>query len=188
MAGLKVVRATEAAVVPWRNGGGTTREYLRDGGDDFVWRLSMAEIAAPGPFSAFPGVDRLLVYLAGTGVALRIGSRAEQVMRQELEWVSFAGEDDVVATPLGGPSTDLNLMWRRDRYRASVALRRVTDGEVLRCDAGAVGVGFVALGELYLDDGDLEAADAFTWIGELPVLGGEGTLVVFTLHPVLAAG
>ena len=188
MAATRVVRSVEAAVVPWRNGGGVTREYLREGGDEFDWRLSMAEIAASGPFSTFPGVDRILVYLAGTGVRLYIAAEPERVLRTPLEWVSFAGDDDVFASPEGGPSIDLNLMWRRDRYRASVAIVNVADGDVLKRDDAAVGVGFVASGEVYLDDGDLEAADAFTWHGDLAVLGGEGTLVVFTLQPASAAG
>ncbi|HNM98403.1 MAG TPA: HutD family protein, partial [Marmoricola sp.] len=53
---MMIVRATDATVVPWRNGGGSTREYFKVGGDDFDWRLSVAQIVQPGPFSAFPGI------------------------------------------------------------------------------------------------------------------------------------
>ena len=57
---------------PWRNGGGVTRELLAwpDGGDWRV-RVSVADIDADGPFSAFPGVERWFAVLEGAGVALR---------------------------------------------------------------------------------------------------------------------
>ena len=60
---LGVVRFTELAVVPWRNGGGVTREILASGGsgsDGFDWRISIADVSEPGPFSAFPGFDRVI--------------------------------------------------------------------------------------------------------------------------------
>ena len=50
---------------PWKNGGGCTTEIaIAPPGaslDAFEWRISLATIAASGPFSAFPGVDRTLV-------------------------------------------------------------------------------------------------------------------------------
>lgn len=33
------------------------------GMDSFAWRVSVATIARPGPFSAFPGVDRQIMLL-----------------------------------------------------------------------------------------------------------------------------
>jgi len=41
----------------WKNGGGTTREILRVPAEPtaFDWRLSLATIDSPGPFSAFEG-------------------------------------------------------------------------------------------------------------------------------------
>ena len=48
-----VVQTSSAAPVPWKNGGGVTRELLRlpaDGGDDWTLRISVADIAADGPF------------------------------------------------------------------------------------------------------------------------------------------
>ena len=53
--------------VPWKNGGGSTRELAcwppGAGMDSFAWRVSVATIARPGPFSAFPGVDRQIMLL-----------------------------------------------------------------------------------------------------------------------------
>lgn len=44
-------------VSPWRNGGGATREVARHpqgaAADGFEWRVSVADIGADGPFSAY---------------------------------------------------------------------------------------------------------------------------------------
>jgi environmental stress-induced protein Ves len=61
------------ARMPWKNGGGQTTEIAVSAGAslaDFDWRVSIAEINADGPFSAFAGVDRTLVLLSGAGVRL----------------------------------------------------------------------------------------------------------------------
>ncbi len=63
------------APTPWKNGGGTTREIaVRPPGagmDAFAWRVSVADIVADGPFSAFPGIDRQIALLDGAGVHLQ---------------------------------------------------------------------------------------------------------------------
>ena len=60
---------------PWKNGGGVTREVLclpeGSGFERFDWRVSIAHIASSGPFSSFPGVDRVITLLEGAGVHLR---------------------------------------------------------------------------------------------------------------------
>ena len=54
-----VVRAAGQRRMRWKNGAGWTSEILRAPDvDDWDWRLSIAEIEADAPFSAFPGVDR----------------------------------------------------------------------------------------------------------------------------------
>ena len=56
----------------WRNGLGWTREILRQPDrEDWDWRLSIAEIQGDAPFSAFPGVERMLVLLHGEGLRLQ---------------------------------------------------------------------------------------------------------------------
>ncbi|MFN9927385.1 MAG: HutD family protein, partial [Phenylobacterium sp.] len=59
-----LLRAADRLAVPWKNGGGITRELAvwppGASFDDFVWRVSMAEVHQDGPFSSFPGVDRIL--------------------------------------------------------------------------------------------------------------------------------
>jgi len=71
-----IVQFAELAIVPWRNGGGVTREVLaaRSGSDphDFDWRISIADVNASGPFSPFPGVDRIIILVEGERMDLVI--------------------------------------------------------------------------------------------------------------------
>src|SRR5665647_2813187 len=65
---LGIVRFAELPVIPWRNGGGVTREVVASGGSDpqdFDWRISIADVSQSGPFSAFPGVDRVITLVEG---------------------------------------------------------------------------------------------------------------------------
>jgi environmental stress-induced protein Ves len=63
------------ASIPWKNGGGTTRQLavwpMDATSDDFLWRISIAQIDAPGEFSTFPGTDRTILLWRGEGVTLR---------------------------------------------------------------------------------------------------------------------
>lgn len=110
---------------PWRNGGGATCEIAcwppGAGMDDFDWRLSVARIAADGPFSLFPGVDRSILLLEGDGVRLR--SRTGGLdHRLDRPWVPFGFSGDLAleCALLGGPSRDFNVMVRRGRMRAQL--------------------------------------------------------------------
>ena len=108
---------------PWKNGGGTTREIVCQppgaGMNSFDWRVSIATIAAAGPFSAFPGVDRAIVLLDGAGVHLQGGGVDH---RLDTPGVPFAFSGDVApgCELLDGASTDFNVMARRGRVQAEV--------------------------------------------------------------------
>ena len=78
----QIHRAADRIAMTWKNGGGVTREVAAyppgAGLDDFDWRVSMATVEAGGPFSVFPGVDRVLAVLEGR-LALAIdGARADR--------------------------------------------------------------------------------------------------------------
>lgn len=67
---MEIIRSASYKRMPWKNGGGETIEIaVFPPAADFAamdWRLSMATVAADGPFSSFPGLDRTLSVLAGT--------------------------------------------------------------------------------------------------------------------------
>jgi environmental stress-induced protein Ves len=109
-----VLSLADVAPTPWKNGGGVTRElWRRDGAEPGVFeaRISVANVDAPGPFSAYPGYDRTLVALEGV-VTLRVG-QAVPVTVPALHAVSFAGEEPVDARLPQGPAVDFNVMTRR---------------------------------------------------------------------------
>jgi environmental stress-induced protein Ves len=116
---------------PWKNGGGATCEIAcwppGAGFDDFLWRLSIATIAADGPFSRFPGVERVITLLEGEGVHLR-GGHVDHRLERPLEPFAFSGDVAIDSAMLGGPSRDFNVMTRRGRLRATV---RVLHGEAV---------------------------------------------------------
>jgi environmental stress-induced protein Ves len=124
-------RFTLAALTPapWKNGGGVTREIAAmpagAGMAEFDWRISVADIAADGPFSAFPGIDRQIVLLDGAGVRLRADDGSfDHRLDAVGEPFAFAGETGVHACLLDGATRDFNVMTRRGRARARVSSAR----------------------------------------------------------------
>ncbi len=108
----------EIAPTPWKNGGGATREIacwpIGAGLDAFDWRVSVASIAADGPFSVFVGIDRHIMLLDGAGVHLRsVDGAVDHRLDVRFEPFTFDGAASVTSTLLGGPSTDFNVMSRR---------------------------------------------------------------------------
>jgi uncharacterized protein len=117
--------------MPWKNGAGSTSEVAISppgaGMDEFVWRLAIADLDRSGPFSSFPGVDRLLMLLPPGGVTLTIDG--ERRAMEPGDVVEFGGESLVAATLTDGPVRDLNLMLRRGRARATMEAITL-DGEM----------------------------------------------------------
>jgi len=109
--------------VPWRNGGGTTQEIACHppgaGFDAFTWRVSMAQVDQAGPFSHFPGVDRVLTILAGS-MALEIAGAAPVTLTAHAPPHAFPGDAPCTGTPRAGTVTDLNVMTRRGHATAQV--------------------------------------------------------------------
>ncbi len=117
-----VLRESSYVTVPWKNGGGVTREILRfppAPTTAFGWRLSLATIASPGPFSAFVGYHRTLVLVAGAGVELNFGRRGLATLQAAGQMVSFDGAWETSCTLLDGPSTDLNLIVAEERVQSA---------------------------------------------------------------------
>ena len=107
---------------PWKNGGGVTREILRDGPPErFRLRVSLAEVASDGPFSRFDEVDRVIVLVDGGGFTLH-GDHTRTLAEPGVPH-AFAGEEAIRCTLVDGPVRDLNLMV--DRRRARLEAERV---------------------------------------------------------------
>jgi len=126
---LKTFVLADIAPTPWKNGGGTTREIAvwppGAGMESFAWRISVADIATDGPFSAFPGIDRQIVLLDGNGVHLQAhdDSFCHKLVRVG-EPFAFSGDTDVHAALVDGATRDFNVMTRRGVCRAEINLKR----------------------------------------------------------------
>jgi environmental stress-induced protein Ves len=127
-----VLRAANYSTVPWKNGGGLTREILKFPPDTalFDWRLSLASIATPGPFSAFDGYQRTLVLMAGAGVQLSFGAHGETTLSAPGQTAVFDGAWSTSCTLIDGPSTDLNLMVAKARAEADARVARLISPEL----------------------------------------------------------
>lgn len=132
--GEPAVQRFHLAALPamrWKNGGGVTREIasvpMSAEPAEFAWRVSVAEIASDGPFSSFPGVDRVITLLAGRGAHLRSrDARVDHRLDAALVPFPFSGDDDIDATLLGGVCSDFNVMTRRSVCRAVVGVQRAS--------------------------------------------------------------
>jgi len=116
---------------PWKNGGGVTRTLAAD--PDGRWRVSIADIERDGPYSRFPGYDRVSVVLSGEGVTLQ--GEGVLVALRPREPAPFGGDDVLQSTLIGGPVRVLNLFVRRGEAVASVTCAGVAAG---RCDVGGL--------------------------------------------------
>lgn len=123
---LRFLRSTDYRSMPWKNGGGVTHEIARMPveGDVFDWRLSMARIERPGPFSDFSGYRRTMLLLDGAGFVLRSPDLADRVFRPGGDAQVFDGALRIHCDLLGGPCTDLNLMVR-DSIATSSRIARI---------------------------------------------------------------
>jgi uncharacterized protein len=176
---MRLLRAAEREAVPWKNGGGITREIAvfpeRAGFDGFDWRVSIADVAAGGPFSRFPGIDRVLTVIEGRGLILSVEGRADVDLNERSNPFAFSGDAACEGLLLFGPIRDLNVMTRRGACTAEV--RRILATEEIACRAAATIL--VALAPLSLGDEILAPGDAAIGApGELFRIGGEPVAAV----------
>ena len=172
----------------WKNGAGWTREILRHphAAEDWDWRLSIAEVERDGPFSAFPGVDRELVLLAGEGMRLVFEDGEAADLQPPHDRVRFAGERAVRAELVAGPTQDFNVMWKRDRIEAQVLHRPLVGPMLFFAEAGVQWAIHVLAGRaafkdreppVRLEQGDTALIDA-SGSGRVLIDGGGELLLV----------
>jgi environmental stress-induced protein Ves len=121
---LQLLRAAGLVARPWKNGGGVTREIAAwppgAGLDAFDWRVSAAEVATDGPFSRFPGIERVLLVTRGAGLRLAFDGGEAVLLTPESPPFRFSGEAAVGADLVDGPVADLNVMARQGLWTARV--------------------------------------------------------------------
>ncbi|MFF4450777.1 HutD family protein [Streptomyces sp. NPDC001502] len=127
--GIRLLRAAERAATVWKNGGGVTREVAAwpEGADmdGFGWRVSLAEVAADGPFSAFPGIGRTLTLAEGAGMDLTVAG-VRRLVDERFAPQDFPGDEPTDCRLLSGPVVNFNVMYRRSAVEAQTAVVRGT--------------------------------------------------------------
>jgi uncharacterized protein len=190
---MQVLRSEQHRRMPWRNGGGVTYEVASSPAGtelgDFDWRISIAEVEAGGPFSAFPDIDRTIILIEGEWMALTVDGRRHRFGIRDP--FSFDGGSETLCE-VPSRSRDLNVMTRRGRATASVAVVEAdsSDGAAVAGAVAAAETVFVCLTPsvvLAAADGtevELDALDAAltTDAGRLTVRG-DGAVVVIQLRP-----
>lgn len=136
---MQLLRATNYRRMPWKNGGGETREIqVSPPGaslESLDWRISLATIASNGPFSAFDGIDRTLCVVRGAGIRLQVGDAPPELLLENSPPYSFAGEAAASSMLVAGATVDLNVMTRRSRFRHTVRRVSIQDHVALRPNA-----------------------------------------------------
>jgi uncharacterized protein len=168
---MQIVRQSQFKASPWKNGGGITHEAMRvPERGTFRWRVSIAHIDVPGPFSDFAGYVRTMVLLRGAGVALQISDGTRRVMRTAGDLAQFDGALGVECELLNGPCVDLNLMTSNAMRFTNVRVERLRGSlsYATRKDESLVVFPIDAPLQIHPSDGN--AAILEPW--DLAVLGG----------------
>jgi uncharacterized protein len=159
---MSIIRLRECQPAPWKNGMGRTRELaVHPSGasmDDFIWRVSVAEVDSASPFSAFPGIDRHIALLQGAGFTMTLDDGRVHELTTPLTPFAFPGEAQVSVSLTGGPTRDFNLMIRRDRAHGEMV---VWEGPCRQVVDDAVALIFCAQGHVDTSEGRLQAGDAW---------------------------
>lgn len=185
--------------VPWRNGGGTTRQIAsgklgRTGtpetvsGDGWDWRLSIADVESDGPFSAFVGMTRILTVIEGEGLLMTIDDTERHLERYTP--LHFDGGAATSATLPAGPIRDFNLIARTGAVYGHVAIVELSREHPRKLFAGQLGVLLRGEALLLVGEGPGQALERYDTVagGEesTPAISGEGLLAVVSLEPAEA--
>ena len=187
--GMDVWRRDDHRQMPWKNGGGLTREVASSPPGsaltDFDWRISFAEVAAGGPFSTFPGVDRVIILIDGPAMALTVDGVRHELQRHGP--FAFDGGSPTICEIPAGPTRDLNVMTRRGRVRAEVEVLEPATTEQVAVESGTELVLVAITGHVLVTQPSgeptaLEAMDGLRWNECAPLtLAGAGSLAAVRL-------
>lgn len=179
-----ILRFADLRPEGWRNGGGSTREIACGGSraGNYTWRLSLADVTRPGPFSNFPGTDRILTVVEGEGMLLDIDGREHTVQRGRP--FHFSGDAAATATLPAGPVRALNVIAHRDAVSADAVVQELSDPRAhrVRTHSFAVLLSGRALVRTDVTTSELHVYDTVRGTEpDTPVITGDGLLAVVSL-------
>ena len=157
-----IIRLSDCPSQSWKNGLGSTREIAIHpdgaGSDDFLWRVSIAEVDSAAPFSRFPGIDRQIALLDGNGFTMTLDDERVHALTTPFAPFTFAGEASVAVTLVDGPTRDFNLMVRRAQARGDI---RVWQEPGTQTPDPSTVLVYCAHGMIDTTEGPLHAGDAW---------------------------
>jgi uncharacterized protein len=185
--------AADRVVTPWKNGGGVTREVAAARGSgtvgslsDFLWRISLADIAAAGPFSVFDGYGRVITLVRGAGMVLTIDGVEHRVDARFVP-LEFSGGSRTDCVLIDGPVVDFNVMTRTGAAKADVTFVRLPEARA-EIRVALDGARSVAVAVLVDGHAAVHRGATTTELGELDavVARGEGFEITTASRAVVA--
>lgn len=172
---LAVLRPDEFISARWKNGGGITHEIAKaEDAAGLIWRLSIAEVASDGPFSAFSGLSRILTVIEGAGLILETPDGP--LNAEPFKPLAFSGGLAVTSRMLDGPIRDFNVIYDALRINAEVSI--LADQEAtLSADKSETLAVFCANGAVALEGCDLAR-------GHVAMIQGHKTRIKVGKHAV----
>ncbi len=167
--------------MPWKNGGGTTTEIalaplpaslsapLLGGAGRFLWRVSIADVAQAGPFSAFSGYERLIAVVEGAGMRLTVDG-TPTIVSHRAPAFRFSGDAVVDCALLDGPIRDFNLIV--DRAHAVGRLDLVPAGGSVAVPADGTALVHALDGGVTLRTAEGEVRVPAGWTAQLDAAAG----------------
>lgn len=134
---IEIFKKSDFKTMPWKNGGGNTTEIFRMpiiSDNNFLFRLSRAEVLTDGPFSIFPNIDRILILIEGAGVHLT-GEKREVVLNKNFIPLSFRGEEAFSCSLINGACIDFNIMTDRNFANSTISVLHPTADNIMNFTA-----------------------------------------------------
>jgi environmental stress-induced protein Ves len=179
---LSLLKPADYKTMPWKNGGGTTTELMAEScgaGEGYDWRLSIAQVAASGPFSDFSGYERSIMLVEGKGFTLDFAEAGTHHLTRSFEPLRFDGAWRTECTLIDGPVKDFNLIARKSVHAVLDVLRLTPGAEVIPAAPTTV---------LHLFHGQVAAADHGLAAGDsLRIDGAVGPVELVATRPSILA-
>ena len=170
---IRHLRESDYRRMRWKNGGGWTTELysqpLHDSGEEFGWRVSIADIESDGAFSTFPQCDRWIALLEGNGMRLEFDGAPTAMLDQRLDFVHFSGDVRTGGSLIDGPVRDFNLIARRDLWQCEVRHRPLVGSMLFAASAADIWFVHLAAGSARIEHR-----------GELPEIAAGDSLLLET--------